>query len=84
MMIKRIAAACLVFAAGTAAAGEHQKQLKDYLVHLPFPAPAVSEPKFPDRIVSIVDYGAVPDGSTLNTKAFADAITACSKAGAAP
>ena len=81
MMIKRIAAACLVFAAGTAAAGEHQKQLKDYLVNLPFPVPTVSEPKFPDRTVSIVDYGAVPDGSTLNTKAFDDAITACSKAG---
>jgi DNA sulfur modification protein DndE len=69
----------VVLASG-AIAGE-QKQLKDYLVDLPFSVPAMAELRFPDRSVNIADYGAVPDGHTLNTKAFSDAIGACAKAG---
>ena len=39
-----------------------------------FEMPVVTEPVFPDYTVSITDFGAVNDGRTLNTKAFADAI----------
>lgn len=57
------------------------KELQHYLSNLPFPMPEMSEPRFPEHAVSIVEHGAVPDGHTLNTKAFADAIAACAKAG---
>ncbi|MGD1045969.1 MAG: glycoside hydrolase family 28 protein [Bacteroidota bacterium] len=58
-----------------------QKQLKDYLSNLPFSMPEMVEPQFPPHSVSIVEFGAIPDGYTMNTKAFADAIAACAKAG---
>ncbi|MDJ1468704.1 glycosyl hydrolase family 28 protein [Xanthocytophaga flava] len=43
--------------------------------------PAVQEPAFRKDTFSIVTYGAKADGITLNTKAIADAIDACNKAG---
>jgi polygalacturonase len=43
--------------------------------------PDVSVPSFPKRNFSIIDFGAVGDGMTLNTEAFAKAISACSRAG---
>jgi polygalacturonase len=52
-----------------------------YLQNAPFKMPAVAEPSFADRTFSIRDFGAVSDGQTLNTVAFAKAIDACSKAG---
>jgi polygalacturonase len=52
-----------------------------YLQNAPFKMPAVAEPAFADRTFSIRDFGAVSDGQTLNTVAFAKAIDACSKAG---
>jgi polygalacturonase len=58
-----------------------QKQLKDYLSNLPFAMPEMVEPQFPPRSVSIVEFGAVPDGHTMNTKAFSDAISTCVKGG---
>lgn len=48
---------------------------------LPFEAPKITLPVIPGRSTSIVDFGAVPDGMTLNTKAFADAIEAVSSKG---
>jgi DNA sulfur modification protein DndE len=48
---------------------------------LPFAMPGVEVPSFPERIISIVDFGAVADGYRLNTKAFAGAVDACTKAG---
>jgi DNA sulfur modification protein DndE len=57
------------------------KPLQDYYKGLPFEMPRLEEPSFPACTVSIADYGAVPDGHTLNTKSFSDAITACAKAG---
>jgi polygalacturonase len=58
-----------------------QKQLKDYFTNLPFPMPEMKEPQFPNRTFSIVEYGAIADGHTMNTKPFADAIAACVKTG---
>lgn len=46
-----------------------------------FEMPIVREPGFPDYSVSITDFGAVSDGQTLNTKAFADAISNVSEKG---
>ncbi|RXG26484.1 polygalacturonase [Leeuwenhoekiella polynyae] len=37
--------------------------------------------EFPDAIFNIADYGAIADGVSLNSKAFSDAIAACSEAG---
>ena len=48
---------------------------------IPFKMPKVKRPSFPDRTINIRDYGAVADGATLNTRAFAKAIAACAKAG---
>jgi polygalacturonase len=63
------------------AVGGDQKQLKDYLSDLPFTMPKILEPQFPAHSVSIVDFGALPDGHTMNTEAFTQAIAACVKAG---
>ena len=43
--------------------------------------PAVTVPKFKKDTISILKYGAKPDGITLNTKSINDAISACNKRG---
>ena len=43
---------------------------------LPFEMSEVQVPRIPSRSVSLLDFGGVPDGVTLNTQAFADAIDA--------
>lgn len=48
---------------------------------LPFEMPVIDRPNFPDRTVSLTDFGAVADGKTLNTDAFAKAIDALSSKG---
>ncbi|HEV8513762.1 MAG TPA: glycoside hydrolase family 28 protein [Cyclobacteriaceae bacterium] len=53
----------------------------DIYSDLKFKMERVAEPTFPNYSVSIKDFGAVPDGSTVCTKAFADAIDAVSKKG---
>ena len=50
-------------------------------VNAPFNMPPLRPPTFPDRTIDIRDYGAIADGTTLNTQAFAAAIAACAKAG---
>ena len=55
--------------------------LDHYFAAAPFPMPAVPVPVFPDRSFPITDFGAVGDGQTLNTTAFAQAIAACAAAG---
>ena len=51
------------------------------LGNLPFELPEIKEPQFPNRTFCITEFGAVGDGHTMNTKAFADAIQACAQAG---
>jgi polygalacturonase len=48
---------------------------------LPFEMSRVEIPTFPDNRVSVADYGGKPDGITLNTKAFEDAMQALSDMG---
>ncbi|MBL7737839.1 MAG: glycoside hydrolase family 28 protein [Chitinophagaceae bacterium] len=43
--------------------------------------PVIIAPKFKKDTLSIVKYGAVPDGNTLNTKSINGAIDACNKKG---
>lgn len=48
---------------------------------LPFPMEKIKVPVFKNNSISVVDYGGVGDGSTLNTDAFRKAIDALSKIG---
>lgn len=48
---------------------------------LPFDMPVIDRPAFPDNSVSLTDFGAVADGKTLNTEAFAKAMDALSAKG---
>ncbi len=48
---------------------------------LPFDMPPVEPPSFPDRTFDVRDFGALDDGTTLNTQAFREAIEACHSQG---
>ena len=48
---------------------------------LPFEMSEVQAPRIPSRSVNLCDFGGVPDGKTLNTQAFADAIAKLSEQG---
>jgi polygalacturonase len=56
-------------------------ELKQYYRDLPFSMPKVNLPRIPDRTVSILEHGAVGDGLTMNTDAFARAISFCALGG---
>lgn len=59
-----------------------EKQIfSDVYEGIEFEMPKVIEPAFPDYSVTISDFGAVGDGQTLNTVAFARAITDVSERG---
>lgn len=54
---------------------------KMYTDGLPFDMPEVSAPTIPDYEVTVTDFGAVGDGETLCTEAFAKAIDALTEKG---
>ncbi|MHC4573107.1 MAG: glycosyl hydrolase family 28 protein [Planctomycetota bacterium] len=61
--------------------GKHPEAANIAPLNPPFRMPRLEPPTFPDRTFDIRDYGAVGDGTTLNTRAFAAAVAACAKAG---
>ena len=63
------------------AADKSENPYKKYTEKLPFQMPEVAAPVIPDYEVNLRDFGAVGDGITLNTDAFAKAIDALSKKG---
>jgi polygalacturonase len=78
---RTVSVALLAAAALLTAPPGRAASLQSYLDRAPFKMPAIPVPAFPDRSFSIADYGAVGDGQTLNTAAFAQAIAACARAG---
>ncbi len=59
-------------------------QTKDagwYLTNAPFKMKEVIVPEFQNKVFPVRDYGAINDGHTINTVAFAKAIAACAAAG---
>lgn len=58
-----------------------EKDIAWYITHAPFPMSPVTAPAIPHRNFTILDYGAIGDGETLNTTAFEKAIQACAAAG---
>lgn len=58
-----------------------EKTIAYYRSKAPFEMPEVKEPEFQNKTFNILDYGAVSDGQTLNTSAFAKTIEACAAAG---
>jgi len=57
------------------------KSIADCVATAPFKMDVPAEPAIPDRAFNLADYGAVADGQTLNTGAFAKAIAAVDAAG---
>jgi polygalacturonase len=70
-----------ILCARPCAAQEGTKDITWYIRHCPFSTVAPTLPTFPDKDFPVTDFGAIPDGHTLNTEAFRRAITACSAAG---
>lgn len=68
---------CFLFSGLTNAGDRYTYLYKD----LPFEMPVLGHPEFPANSMSILDFGGVPDGATLNTVAFAKAIDALAKKG---
>lgn len=57
------------------------KRLHNLYSDLPFQMPQVKEPAIPSHSVTLTDFGAVGDGTTLCTDAFAQAFEALEKRG---
>ena len=68
-------AALLLLASVPAAAGDYAR----YYESLPLPLSEPQAPVIPETRVSVVDFGGVGDGVTLNTEAFGKAIAALDK-----
>ena len=84
-MTFRAAFAVVLLLLASLCTAQHGMQLADELSvlsrDLPFTMPKVTVPAFPDRVITVSQYGAIADGVTLNTQAFASAIEVCAKVG---
>lgn len=80
-----VVALAAVLCAGSPAvgqiAGDIAAEIAAHCKGLPFSMPEPALPAVPDRHFVISDYGAVADGSTMNTSAFSATIAACAKTG---
>ncbi len=65
---------CCAHTGQQAGEGISQTDINALYENLAFEMPVLQLPTFPARRVSIVDYGAVPDGVTVNTQAIQAAI----------
>lgn len=72
-----LAAMAICFAASSSTAADYSKYYRDLPVNLKQVQPVA----IPDRSVNLKDFGAVSDGITLNTEAFAKAIAALASKG---
>ncbi|MDW8309392.1 MAG: glycoside hydrolase family 28 protein [Verrucomicrobiales bacterium] len=68
-------------AASDTAAAEATRAAERAWARVPDILKRITPPRFPDRDFVVTQFGAVGDGKTDCTKAFADAIAACHKAG---
>ncbi len=75
------AAVSMVCTTMAQSAGVVEEEVKKVCANLPFAMPDVPTPQFPNRTVNIREFGAISDGHTMNTLAFAEAIQACAKSG---
>lgn len=80
-MGKLIAAIALLLVQTAANALTEGYKYKYVYKDIPFEMAEINAPTFPDREVTITDFGAVGDGMSLCTQAFADAIDALAKQG---
>jgi len=60
---------------------ENDKRLHDLCANLPFEMEEIHAPAIPANQVTLTDFGAVGDGITLNTDAFAQAINSLEQRG---
>ncbi|MGI4020708.1 MAG: glycoside hydrolase family 28 protein [Janthinobacterium lividum] len=74
-----LACVILLFAGNFASGQSHD--ITFYTKNAPFKMPDVPEPVISTQTFSVTNFGAVSDGKTLNTQAFAKTIAACSAAG---
>src|ERR1035438_4420653 len=61
--------------------GDYNEEIKKYTSNLPFEMGEIKAPVFRDKSFNIRDFGAIPDGHTLNTDPINNAITKCSEDG---
>lgn len=67
---------------GVMAESENQNKSESLApLNTPFEMPQLQHPTFPNHSVSIVKFGAINDGKTLNTNSIQLAINACAQAG---
>jgi polygalacturonase len=61
--------------------GNYNEEIKKYTSDLPFKMGEIKVPVFRDKSFNIKDFGAIPDGHTLNTDPINNAIKKCSEDG---
>ena len=82
MNIRQLSATALaLLLAATATAGDYAKYYNDLPGRTGISLTEPQAPQIPDNTVNLQDFGAKPDGITLNTEAFASAIKAITKLG---